>query len=413
MKPVISLKNRTCTFNVELSNMTKPEALTACFQQLGFTDAKDKLKAKQLMNIEDSEIRIFQEILRKDSDSIDIKLFNYFSANQLYLRNADFMDLLDELLYADGFDLAVNGIFDELKCILLETRKPTLFEKQYKVYFREKFKANSNGTYSYSSKHIESLHQIVTDLTVAVKGIDFRLLSSIIICAIKRIFMQTLSGGIRLFVTKHAVESKTSDEIQNFESASYAGAAVCSQLRVYYSRHIRIETKNAYVPLLKRLLATDSERERIPLEIGLENEGYLYLFTPTLYGMCNGILSFILKEMNLSLANGVNHRLPDFQSLIQHCIANEQYMKAFSGRFNAKELEEQKERIQKVWKHFVRSLCNKFIWSMLKQQDWKKRGFTIRDQFKFDHVKQLEKLIGTKHTHRVSQNQQTSAALYY
>ena len=116
-------------------------------------------------------------------------------------------------------------------------------------------------------------------------------------------------------------------------------------------------------------------------------------FTPKLYKLVMDMLSFLLSEMNVSLKTGRMHRLQDFCVFVERLIANEKYKAEFRARFSQEEQAENIALIDKIWMHFVKSLSNKFIWSMLKQQDWAKQDMSIRDKFKFAHMEHTRRLL--------------------
>ena len=46
--------------------------------------------------------------------------------------------------------------------------------------------------------------------------------------------------------------------------------------------------------------------------------------------------------------------------------------------------------VNRLYKRFVRLMCNKLTWSMLKQMNLNSVGMTLRDEFKFGPIQHLK-----------------------
>ena len=452
-------------FSFDASELSKSDAIAKALEFLCFVDAANSIKAKKLLCFDDDEIKIVSDMLNAIDEAVSVRLFNYFHSDNGYSDSITFLAAVDAMSEHDQYDIAVSGIFDDLKSMLVRTKRAAKFEDAYCIYYREKYieyessecmgecekvlceseeekdqqssseeeeidfselyerlqqqnvqtvlhdvvyecaeevsevdldiELSVDELASHSSKHLWSLHSVFMDAHIELEfGFCFQLISSIFVDAIKELFIHSLALIVRELALPRRHECDENNVIVEHEAASFAGAAVCTLLKTFYSRHIKVETRNAHVPIIKRLLATQDEREHIPKEIRYENDGFMYLFTPQLYPMVSSLLSALLTSMNVTLRSGTMHRLPDFGALIKKYIQCECFVRAFRARFDDAELEQSEDIIQKIWFHFVKSLCNKLIWSVLKQQDWAKADMSLRDKFKYQHMQHVQRVLG-------------------
>lgn len=98
----------------------------------------------------------------------------------------------------------------------------------------------------------------------------------------------------------------------------------------------------------------------------------------------------ISRALQVSIKAGTSLNLPDLPRLVSNVIERADFAAAFNSRFSEDDLKQFPVQIEKIRKLFMGSMCRKFIWSIIKQQEWDKQDMTIRDKFKFYHIEHIK-----------------------
>eukprot|EP01083_Nonionella_stella_P114151 337170_1 len=235
-----------------------------------------------------------------------------------------------------------------------------------------------------------SLQRIYVECNIKHYGIDIKHLSSILVLEMQKLFLSILTKEVYDLVQQSDAPDEQKCMVTQAQTASYGGASLCSMFRIFYSRTYKEANRAIYIGYCKRLVAdchNSEEISNIPKQITYSDQGGLYILTPKMYAVCNKILNDLLGKLNVSLNNA--KQLPDFNAMIKNYGNNVEYNNTFMdimGNTTA-----HPEYLAKMKRLFLRMMCNKLIWSILKQQNWDDIGFSLRDQFKFDYKNHLDR----------------------
>eukprot|EP01084_Bolivina_argentea_P174004 301410_1 len=108
----------------DLQNVSKKKLVSICYEKLGMTKANKKLKEKELMMFTDDEIQIIVGKIKTRANRCDLvtDLFNYFVSDEIFLKNENYMDVLDDLMSYKSYEDAVLDIYNALVEILISTK---------------------------------------------------------------------------------------------------------------------------------------------------------------------------------------------------------------------------------------------------------------------------------------------------
>ena len=95
---------------------------------LCFVDAANNIKAKKLLCFDDHEMDIVSDMLDAIDETVSVRLFNHFYADDGYSDHVRFLAAVDAMSESEHYDIAVAGIFKDLKCMLARTKRAAKFE---------------------------------------------------------------------------------------------------------------------------------------------------------------------------------------------------------------------------------------------------------------------------------------------
>eukprot|EP01084_Bolivina_argentea_P021430 39820_1 len=348
------------------------------------TKANKKLKEKELLMFTDDEITIIVGKIKAKADACDLvtELFNYFQSVEIYLKNENYMDMLDDLMSYKSYENAVMDIYNALVDILISTKTEKKFEGKYCSFYRQRMTEKA-------TEKLISLFQTLYDNELRTYPVDAKHYSSIFVCTIKELFLKDLTNVVYGFVEQKK-DNKIDNTISTDKGGSYGGASMCSCFRIAYCRRLSKKKRDIYVRLQKQMLCKDNEKHLIPMELKFQNMGGHYVLSPSWYPFCQRILSDLSKHINRSFSMPSN-KLPNVAQLIHSYVNNQRNIEEFKAFFCKQDLEKYNEYISTIMERFVKFMCGKYYWSILKQQEWCEVGMGIRDQFNFGHTEFTKK----------------------
>ena len=126
----------------------------------------------------------------------------------------------------------------------------------------------------------------------------------------------------------------------------------------------------------------------VPKKLQYENRGHMYIMTPDIYSLFNSLLNHCWKAMQTDFM--VHKKIPKFNEMIKNYQQQSKLFKLFLTIFEEVDRTENKEVIENIWKRLVKHSCSKLIWTGIDQLGLNQCGMWLRDQFKYEHFKNIQ-----------------------
>eukprot|EP01084_Bolivina_argentea_P178080 307867_1 len=360
--------NRNELNNIKLKN----DLLRIAFDKLQFkVDPADTTK----LEFKNHELHEIEAELNKIKD-IDVDIYYFLINKESYHSNNNFMRVLNLLIAEPDFIIILCQIWNIFRQFLHNTPTPGSFEKSFQaVYLRnDKYDAVVKMECLYKQLNLQSCE------------VSFSLFSRIVIRNFKLLFIVKLRGVIWIFLDIETVISP--GKVTEYQVFAYGGAVLCTILHIWYNSNIKQHRKIIYIRLTKSLTITPSHKEylKVSKQLRYENKGHFYVMSPVkLFTFTQIILNRCWEQAERSYY--VRFELPDYNGIIKQIQSDDSLKKSFVMLFDRNDVLENAKYIEDIFNKYVNHCCSKIVSTSIDQLGLNEIGMDLRDQFKYEHIK--------------------------